>query len=300
MKKLNACADKGFQAVQRKLSAGEEIKCEACQSMLKHHKFNQDDLQKTIEDVVSGAVPVMKVNEGVEPKPMENAESEDEETEVVKGKKVQKKKDKNPLADPNGEAACLAYLKQFEPWIELLPAGTDGKKLPYRCKACKTKQQPGGRIGELNRMKLWSVRHFLSQHVGSQNHKDNVAALENLEVEVAKAPCQGVCVDDPETAGKLYLHREAFHLWASMACFDGAARHSYWREANEDSWFVRSKECEKEAEVLPLMDRNVCSACLALGAAHSVPWLDYFQCFAQCYKKLFSICVAIKCNLFPM
>lgn len=279
MKKLNACADKGFAAVQRKLIAGEEIKCEACQDLLKQHKFNQDDLQATIEGVLSGEVPIVKVTQqDAESKPVEvdQVVPEKSESDVVSGKKVKKKSKKNQagsLADPNGEEACFAFLKQFEPWIELLPPGTDGKKLPYRCKACKNKQQPEGRVGDLGRMKLWSVRHFLVQHVGSQYHKDNVADMEKLQVEVDKAPCEGLCVDDPETGGKLYAHRDAFHLWASMACFESSARHSYWREANSDSWFVRAKDCEKEGEVLPQSERTVCKTCAALTGAHSVPCL---------------------------
>ena len=36
---------------------------------------------------------------------------------------------------------------------------------------------------------------------------------------------------------------------------------------------MRSAECEKETLESEEMERNVCSACLSLGAAHSVSWL---------------------------
>ena len=88
-----------------------------------------------------------------------------------------------------------------------------------------------------------------------------------------KVDCQGLSIDDAETAGRLWVYRNEFSLWASVANFKSCARHTYFHDANAGTWIVRSAECEKETLESEEMERNVCSACLSLGAAHSVSWL---------------------------
>lgn len=276
IKKTQKCEEGGFVRMQAKLLSKEKVECEACKTMLANHKFSQAGLKEATEQVFSGERdPKDRFKEAVD-----DEGEEQKQPKISKKRKVARKgkdEDENveEESEDNGPEACQKFLKQFEPWIQVLPAGSFGKTQPYRCIACTSKAQPHGRVGDLVEMKLGSVKHFLSQHTGCRTHLENVKRLQRLEIvqQRKKVDCQGLSIDDAETAGRLWVYRNEFSLWASVANFKSCARHTYFHDANAGTWIVRSAECEKETLESEEMERNVCSACLSLGAAHSVSWL---------------------------
>lgn len=272
MKKVNVCSDEGFRPMQVKLISGDEITCKACLALLKTHNFDPEVLKCAINAAKTGeTLPVLQDPQN---QPEEQEQVEKLEIESDKGKK-QKKNGKNqaeqePLQDGNN--ACLEFVQQYAPWIELLAPGSFGKKIPYRCKACPTKCQPLGKVGDLTQWKVWAVKHFLTQHTNTPTHINNVNRLEGTEKSVEKVDCEALCIEDEDTAGKLFLYRHEFQLWASIANFQDNAKHKYWQDGNQNAWYIRSSECEETTAASKAAGRNVCASCLQLGEAHSESW----------------------------
>ena len=274
MKKLNRCTDDGFQSVQNKLLQGKEIKCEACLELLRTRKFCADSLQKQIDAVMSGEVnPKERFQRDAE------SGHQDPELHCIPKKKKAKKDIENVDDEQdlnNGPEACIAFLKEYEGVIELLPPGTAGKKVPYLCLVCKSRAQPLGRIGELTQMRMCYVKHFITQHTEKcKAHLRNLRTLKEMEQMRPRVACEALCVSDADTAGKLYCHRDIFDLWASICNFQGCAKHTYWCESNSGDWFIRSIDCEKETDQVP-GERSVCSACKKLGEPSSAPRIIVF------------------------
>lgn len=95
------------------------------------------------------------------------------------------------------------YLKKFN-FIELLNPGEWGKRVPARCKLCKTKSAPQGKVFELHLMKLYAVKHFLGQHLEGSTHQRNQAKHDEKVMEKGAGqvtPCQGINFSDKSSAG---------------------------------------------------------------------------------------------------
>ena len=105
--------------------------------------------------------------EGKEKKGNE-AEGKEKKGNEPEGKETEENGDMDEQHD--GPEACRVWMKQHEPTIELLPPGTYNKKYPYRCRLCRTRGWPDGRVGELGRLKLYSVKHFVERHLKSDMH----------------------------------------------------------------------------------------------------------------------------------
>ena len=296
IKKVTDCPAGGFIKVQQKLLEEQEIHCDACKLLLARCKFNHEDLKEMVESVVKGLASVHPLKDIDSTAKDENPVPASQETQEAR---FSKKKYMACLPScrflggahlfvvlklfhslymkhltvaqvDNSEEAGAAFARKFEPYIEILPAGAFGKKQPYRCHLCKNAKQPMGRVGELVSMKLWNVRRFLTQHTEAHGHIRALELAQTIPVQVEKTQCEALCICDEDTAGKLYVFRGEFHLWASLANFKQNAKHKYWQDANSDSWFVRSAECEGETSVHPNLERQVCGACLSLGATTGV------------------------------
>ena len=282
-KKDQKCAIGGYAELQKKILAGEEIECQACLWQLERKKFKPEGLQKVIDDVLAGLRS---------PKPADQpVRSEDGAAEPVDDD-FEEPLPKKPTPEPTSNVPNIEdmspeeVMELFKPVIELLPAGTSGKRNPYRCLACRTRHQPSGKVGELGRWQSKSIYHFLSQHCDGATHQKKLKVMMN--VEKADAPemvqCQAISTKCSDTGGKLYLHRAEVDLWARMSDLEQHAQHSYQYCANEGAWIVRSKRCDKEIERVDELDRQVCAPCLALGAVHSEPrpvldvvWVSIFH-----------------------
>ena len=77
-------------------------------------------------------------------------------------------------------------------------------------------------------------------------------------------------VSDPQTKHRLNEFQAEFSLWASMTNFSTYAQHTYWRDANMNSWWIRSKHCLKVTKPKEGVECNTCEKCLEVGSSRGV------------------------------
>lgn len=282
MKQVNVCAEGGFVALQMKLLNQDTVKCPACVQMLEKQRFDKDAFSTAVENYVEKGLKGVSAQaeqalgepletEGKEKKGNE-AEGKEKKGNEPEGKETEENGDMDEQHD--GPEACRVWMKQHEPTIELLPPGTYNEKYPYRCRLCRTRGWPDGRVGELGRLKLYSVKHFVERRLKSDMHLKYARMSEAISSEdpPTMVPCEGLLVGQEDSEGKLHLYSAEFSLWASFANLTERAKHGYWHDANIDRWFVRSVTCEKETQQKVGQDRHTCKACLHLSGSKSASW----------------------------
>jgi len=246
IKKLNACPDGGFAKLQLRLLANGEVKCNVCKQLMETYKFSSVALAQAIDDWLAGKPVLQPVADAPEAQAQREPEKETSNAEVEQSSRPEKETSIEE-AEQSSRDAAIAYIQSME-FLTPLPSGGFGKKVPVRCSICRTKAFPEGKILEMSALKLNMVRHFVTQHVRSSTHyRHSVAREQEAEAIVCPemASCEGLCIDD-ERAGKLFLHKKEFGLWASFANFEGCAVREYWQKPNSTSWCMRSQRCEKQ------------------------------------------------------
>ena len=259
MKKVNICPDGGYVKLQHKLLSSKEVQCTACTTMLEDCKFEAEAFHDFVLKWVNGELSSI-VEEGA--------------VEALSNPAPDKPQDSNEgaLDEEGGEpedkrGAALAFLKTFEPMLTLLEPGQFGKNTPVRCNLCVSEKWKEGKVIECNVLRVGSLKHFIRQHFKCRQHLDALRGKKETPGDMV--PCTGLCINDP-VAQKLHQHRSEFKIWASLANFHECAKHSYWFDANEDSWIIRSHHCLKECPVKEATEHNTCEKCIQLGSAHGV------------------------------
>lgn len=268
MKKLNVCSGGGFARLQVILLEEQETKCEICRKMLDIYKFKSDDLQAMVQKYLEGFIEGSELIPEVPQADSTKNEPDDEEETL----------DQLPLPKRqrscNDSAAIKAWIAELDPVIELLPAGTFDKKVPYRCTLCRTKKWPDGKVGDAVEWKLNSIKNFIGNHLKSEAHKRAVREAEAFIYEPQpKLACEGISTCDPITGDKLHDFAEEFEQWASMANFSEHARHTYIKEANTNSWTIFHSDCEKQVIKDNLASeggRLACPKCMELGGRRGI------------------------------
>ena len=259
MEKGLFCPTGGFKALQQKLLFSDEVKCNVCLDLLKSRNFNQQLFDSYVATEIPLPLPAP------EPEPS---------TETVEGE--------GAVAGGDGEPKLPArfdwrdFVRSFAPVIELLPPGSFGKSLPFRCSVCTTGRWPNGKVGDLCIPRMAPVKHFLFQHLNSNTHKQNLLrsekeVLDAAVPEAAKIECLGIYLDDPEAARHLFKFKPEMELWLSMANFEGSASSKHGYKLISNRWHIRSGACLKEIEKNPANESMpVCEQCYSLGAADSI------------------------------
>ena len=274
MKAIRKCPDGGYKLLRHKLTESVhgpmyEPDCPACQWLLKDTKFNLDNMRKIVQDRLEG--------DAAAPEPLPDEAGEDGDGE--EGEPAQK-------VDP------LEYPKSLFPVIQILPAGSHGKTLPYRCTVCKTKGQPEGKIGEMSRLCKNVVDHFVKQHVKSSTHIKNLNKQKKRE-NATLVDCRGVKVNDPVYGKYLFELQKEFSIWATHTNLKLFAKHTYWHDANEDSWYIRAVDCPGKCENLGAGGHPLCDKCHLVstgrGVAKTVHRFSEKYYFAQlAFRSAFS------------
>ena len=254
--------------MQVKLLSRQEINCPRCLTLLENHKFSLHDMHQTVEATLAGLV---ETGPPLDAKPRkrqrEDGEDDAEEDKV------------------SSREEALAWLRTQEPTITLLPAGTFGKKLPYRCNICRTPSWPNGKVGELSKMRLRDVQTFVNNHLVCPSHRGYVKKAQQI-LTVPQVECKGVSINDAHEGGLLFELREEFQIWASMANFEGCAQHHYSWDATNSSWRVQSKSCEKNMEQPGPNSPAICAPCLKLIGSHMASclriWHDFEPVACSC------------------
>eukprot|EP00435_Cladocopium_sp_Y103_P020860 s3829_g5.t1 len=261
-KKANMCTDGGFVKLQNKLLLDKPIGCHSCQALLTDCKFDADEFHDFVLKWMSGDMKstigdhAAEILSKVEPPKVEKPQAEEGDGSGSEDDQPEDRRE-----------AAMAYLKTVEPMITLLESGQFGKTCPVRCNLCRSTKWPEGKVIECNTLRAGSLRHFIGQHFKSRQHLD--ALQDKTETPQKMVPCRGLCVNDPGSA-KLWMHRSEFKIWASLANFHGCAKHTYWFDANEDSWWIRSFHCLKDCVGDEESERNACVKCRQLGQSHGV------------------------------
>lgn len=258
--RIRLCSHEGLQS----------IKCPACQKLLANSAFDQAQHNAAVDAFLAGnkeiAQPSLKSLQPLTPAKKRKL------SKSKNGKKQDEDGDEGEDVEDH-DAEIEKFMKSVAPTISLLPSGSFGKQVPYRCEICRNKSFPSGKIGECGRRKAYMVKHFITSHLQSAAH---LRALKMQEApplcpeDEVKVPCLGLCVNDKQNARSLYNFRREFSAWASFSNFEEFGKHGYWHDASENSWWVRSEKCHKECVKLPGSEKQVCAACIALGSSHGV------------------------------
>ena len=271
-KKLNQCSGGGYTRLQTLMLDQEEIKCTICKDLLNRSKFSAKDLEDVVKESLDGNLNVKQ----------EKDEEQADEDDLVSSLTSQKKK--SPKRDPEvEEKMCRAYVETLAPVITLLPRGTHGKKVPYKCSVCTSPKWPHGKVGECSKMNLVSVQNFIRNHLSSPSHIKACKKTEVCAEEENYVSCVGISTGD-ESGGKLVDLRKEFHLWATHSNLADHGKHSYRQVPNSNDWIIVSESCKgqvNENEV-PAGCRPACSCCLDMGKQRSLQrtiqkfWYKYY------------------------
>ena len=79
--------------------------------------------------------------------------------------------------------------------LQLLPYGTEQKRVPIRCLICKSKGQPRGQIFEADKLRFNSIKRFVDQHCQGPNHIDSLNRLVAERKRQASKSSQGSDAD---------------------------------------------------------------------------------------------------------
>ena len=243
IKKAAVCKDGGFVSFKHRLLTEEQPTCECCQGLLMHFGMTREDIKRVLASD-PGDKPV--------------------EEDVGKGKSDQAD---NLQEEGDEYAACVAYIKSYSDVVELV----EGCKLAYRCKICKSKTQPAGKLNKLGRSKLNSVKFFLHQHLDCPTHKKNMLKHQKQQQpgrevgDEGDRECHGYVVGEPNSQGGLYVYQHEFHLWATHTS-SSMLKHEYTLALHEGSWTLKHRNCTGVVKGSTVS----CPYCLSLGSPKGV------------------------------
>ena len=237
LKKAEACGAGGWKEFKKKLLAQEMPECECCVGIMKSKGLTLEGCDAEVN------------NSGIETEPAMPAEiqGEDEPKDDKTGGE-----DAPPLAGEDEEdefQQCLNFIKKQGPVIELVDE-EDAVCLKYRCIACKTKNQPNGKVNKLPHANLKSVKFFLFQHLNGPTHKIKENAMKARE-ESARIPpteieCPGFAVHDfPES--NLYQYLDELRIWLGHSSDESKLqRHEYRADPKGKSLWIRHCLCPRK------------------------------------------------------
>ena len=229
--------------------------------MLAKYKFESDNLRKAIEECKSGDRPVRLSGSGHVALPKEEADPEDVTLDELGSSDPAKKR----RLDPDAERIAIEKYISTVDCISLLPLGTHGKRVPYRCSLCTSPMWPNGKVGEADRFRLDSVKHFVTRHLSSNQHIQALKKEEVMAEKKATVTCNGLSIADPMSGNFLYAYRDEVAIWGSMCNFEEHAKHVYTRNASQGTWTIQAHNCEKEVEQEDELETPACPTCKKLG-----------------------------------
>ena len=163
---------------------------------------------------------------------------------------------------------CLVRIGQGH-FLEALPLNSMDKRVPIRCRVCRSARQKDGKVFEAHKVK--TVEHFVKQHLRGATH---VAAFSRYvqqqsgnEVPVladdpsGMKPCEGMSLTHDPNIVSFQLASEIV-LWAKFTNLKTSlTKHQYYFDVKEQELIVRHEDCEKIARVSNDHDRVVCMKC---------------------------------------
>ena len=262
MRKAAVCVEGGWKEFKEHLLGAQLPKCEICLGIMRDSRFTLDDIAVELEAEQSKLV--------VAPEKSDKAGSS-----APDGTQPEAAGDQQPEnTDAQDEVErCKAYVTSFGPVIELLE---ENGKFGYRCRACRTRKQPLGKVNKLPKMIMKSVKNYLEQHLNCPTHIGKVNMMKATDVKLDSErqqplECPGLCVSNA-TGSSLYHYLPEFKLWISHSqMLSNANQHTYTCKLNAQEWWVKHQNClgqyipGDEDESSPC-----CKQCRTLGEPHSI------------------------------
>lgn len=156
--------------------------------------------------------------------------------------------------------------------LHLLAEGAFDKRVPIRCRVCRSRSQVDGKVFEGHSLKYSVLHHFIKQHCKSASHvaglaryvserqagTDTLSDPQPLQGDASTlVPCQGFSL----THGATSVMAADFALWAKFVKFNNLQKHVYKFDLGAEELVVMHQSCFKF--VTPPEDggRPVCQKC---------------------------------------
>ena len=286
---------KEYKSLQNNLVSNEMPKCTTCLAMLKQYRIDLDQLKELlvkIDEIPDDGAERPKAAKMVGV--MELEEESDVEINVAEGEQSLVAMGTPPSASPTSsdqwqivlwdpDIAATAQVNQSKedvasylrrrPYLQLLPA-SGSKRLPIRCKVCKSAKQPDGKIFEGHEYKLAIIKHFVGQHCDGATHIANMAkraARQQIDAPevadgsrdpIAMVACTGQSLTS-HIDERMNLFKSELVEWArSTKLAKSLKRHTYTFNASAEDLTVKHESCS-QVVVKPLNDdqRPMCENC---------------------------------------
>eukprot|EP00435_Cladocopium_sp_Y103_P000434 s270_g1.t1 len=286
-----------FTDMQAKLQVGKLPECPTCQAMLQSAGFDMDTLKNLMNDIDANCpspgmtkwkqlrqeIRRVQIQGGEDP----GEESMDEKEELPAD--LQQLSDCTALVpfhdvdmddepqkpEPEAEEDIWEIVRK-NPFLERLPLNSHDRRVPIRCKVCRSRNQPEGKIFEADVPKKNSVINFVRQHCKRPGHlanlkrwlEDKIKDVETKEDESEMRPCTGfaVCSDK-----KLKELKAEIVLWARLLKVSAVfGKHKYVFDLSTEDLIVFHSDCQKiipcpKSDTLP----PVCEKCRSSGAGET-------------------------------
>lgn len=258
------CHNEGFVLFKKKLLDRTifDSHCKGCTLAL-------DECQITLESVDNFEADFQDPGKSAEM--AEKLEEDPKQIDEAKKTRKRKLKDEELLLEYK---RCIDYVaKTGGAEIEIEEASEPPSVLYYKCKICKNKANPEGKMNYLGPPKFNAVKFYLHQHLECPTHVRNRNRLQLLQAPPEEGSsddrCPGYWVSEqnPSPTGSLYHYQTEFQLWCTNAKIDGElTRHQYFCDFAKGEWYCRHRSCSGRMS----QDRQPCVACQSLGECSSV------------------------------
>lgn len=284
-----------FSILQQGLLECKMPECQCCVDMLKRCNFDMGDLQTILKNMNSEGCPspamerwrhLQKKLQVEEALPLQGDTATEEDQSAVQVEPVMNGEDGE---DGEGEEHTeeheateqeqdvFAIVKQNQ-FLQLLPFDTHDRRIPIRCKVCRTKKQPEGKIFEGNEAKKNSIDHFVKQHCRRPTH---LAALGRVlgeaptedtadsesDSERCQCPCHGYSLS---TDPKYEEFRTELATWARLTRLSRLfGKHKYIFSVATEELTVFHDNCVGVVMAKPNSGRVMCDECAHLNVASS-------------------------------
>ena len=265
MKRTWICHNDGFVIFKKKLLDGTifEGRCKGCSLALEECEITVESMQN-FETDFSGEAAITDHKE-------EKHQPEQTDEKSKKRRKRRQQAEEEILLEYK---KCVEYVKdQGGSEVEFEETSPPPSVLHYKCKVCRTKGHPDGKINYLGPPKLNSVQFYLKQHLECPTHVRNRNRMKLIDGQEGKDPCEDRCpgywVSDknPFATGTLYHYETEFQLWCTNAKVDGEmTRHHYYSDLAQGRWYCRHRNCSGKVS----QKQQACTACQSLGECGSV------------------------------
>ena len=291
-----------FLTLQNCLVKLQEPGCPRCVMLLRSKGVEMSELQEFLEKAANPEFSSPQLIKMVSKQPLESeSENEGNDNKVVfdvsgweivpyegpseKDGAAEERQEDSAAAAAKEYDLAMAYMKK-QKYLELMPFNTMDKRVPIRCKVCKSSSQLEGKVFEGDRFHKKSLEHFVNQHCSGSNHiaalgrlhrsplpspspTDSVAQEDTTrsEPEINRSqesqnnvPCQGLSLTGKSS--RIEEFKQELLLWARYTKLTSALQHYvYTFNVTTEDLVVHHENCWKLTPEPEENARPTCAKC---------------------------------------